>query len=97
MNADSGLFNERTTMAWHRTALALVAVGAFVARQTGSFAAAVVVLVAVMVAAASIVSGAEQRHQRREDGEAIATLRHNTAVTAAVTALSATSLLIIAA
>lgn len=60
-----GLPNERTTLAWSRTGLSVVAVGLLTARQLQSVLAGGVLMVAVVLIAGAMVARADRRHHRR--------------------------------
>jgi putative membrane protein len=64
---DDGLQNERTTLAWSRTALSMVAVGLLVARQSMSVVVGGVLLIVVLLVAVAMVVGADRRHHRRTE------------------------------
>jgi uncharacterized membrane protein YidH (DUF202 family) len=57
-----GAAQERTTLAWVRTALSLVALAALVARQSGSVPVAVLVLGFAVLAAGWLIVHIEHRH-----------------------------------
>lgn len=59
-----GLQNERTALAWRRTALACLVVGALLARQVGGLVG-VGVLVAVALAAGGVDLHAHRRYRHR--------------------------------
>lgn len=86
-------------MAWLRTAMALVAVGVLVARQSGSVAAGAVILVAVVLVAGSMLAEAEHRHHVRRPGrgagDVAGVLRHVAATATAATALAVCSAVIV--
>lgn len=63
---DPGLQNERTTLAWVRSALSFVAVGTLVAKQAGGAATFGVLMVLTLLTATLMAATAEQRHRRRE-------------------------------
>jgi hypothetical protein len=60
---DDGLHSERTALAWERSSLALVAVAALAARQSGRAWPGAVVLLAVIGVAAAIVVAARRRQR----------------------------------
>jgi uncharacterized membrane protein YidH (DUF202 family) len=62
---EPGSAQDRTAMAWVRTALSLVGVAALVARYSGSVAVAVLVLGVAAVAAAWLIVHVERRHPAR--------------------------------
>lgn len=93
---DPGLQNERTTLAWSRTALSVVALGAVTAKQSGRIGG--VLLVGVLVVAGVMVAHADRRHRRRNkrlrSGAAVGALAEAVAATGIVLALAACSLLV---
>jgi len=94
-----GLQNERTTMAWIRTALSLLGTGALAARQTGSGLAAAIVLGIAAVAAGGLIADAERRHEGRRAailaGDPVVALHHVAALAALVAALGLLSVLVV--
>lgn len=60
-----GLQNERTAMAWSRTALSLLGTGAVLAKQSRSVTVAVAVLVAVGAVATWILVHSSRQHRDR--------------------------------
>lgn len=100
MSTDAGgLQNERTTLAWQRTALSLAGVGAFVAKQSGSMGIAAALLAVVALVVGWMVTRADQLHRTRHgalrDGDPVVALHHVTAVAVLTTALAASSFLIV--
>lgn len=91
----AGLPNERTTLAWSRTALSVVALGALTARQSGSARFGAVLLVAVLLTAVAMSVRADRRHRRRTEqlrsGQAVGALAEVMAATGTVLALAACS------
>ncbi len=96
---DDGLQNERTTLAWVRTALSLLATGALVARQTSVTVAAVALLVLTVVTAVVMILESERRHHWRGHallaGDPVVALHHLLVTAAIATGLSVTGLLIV--
>ncbi len=95
---DPGLQNERTTLAWSRTALSVVALGALIARQSGSIFFGGVLLVVVLVVAGTMVLHSDRRHRRRNQrlrsGAAVGALAEVVAATGVVLALAACGLVV---
>lgn len=96
----SGLTNERTTMAWQRTALAFVAAGALVARQSHSAPIALPVLAGVVVVAGWMLVAAGRRYSHRggalRAGDPVVAVHHVATTAVAATALAVASLAIVA-
>jgi putative membrane protein len=94
---DAGLPNERTALAWTRTSLSIVAVGALVAKQSGSTAAAIAVIAAVALATGWLMTHNDRRHRSRHHGAAGASVApgHVAAIAAMVAALSVLSAVIV--
>ena len=96
-----GTQSERTTLAWVRSALSLVGVGALLAKQSDSVVLAVPVLVTVAAVAVWMIARAERRHHDRggvlEHGDPVVAFHQVAATTVAVTAMAAGSLLLVAA
>jgi uncharacterized membrane protein YidH (DUF202 family) len=94
-----GTQNERTTMAWTRTALAVAGCGVLVARQTGTGWAALAVLVVTATATGLLISSAERRYHARGQallsGDPVVAVRHVLLAAAVSAALGATALLTI--
>lgn len=63
---DPGLQNERTTLAWVRSALSFAAVGTLVAKQAGGAATFGVLMVLALLTATLMAATAERRHHGRE-------------------------------
>lgn len=59
---DDGLQNERTTLAWTRTAMSLLVTGALLARQTERSTLAVGVLALTGVTSTAMLIGGERRY-----------------------------------
>src|SRR3546814_19350438 len=64
---DPGLQNERTTLAWVRTALSFVAAGTLTGKQTGAGVTFAALVMASLAAAAVLVVTAERRYAHRYD------------------------------
>src|SRR3546814_12788303 len=64
---DPGLQNERTTLAWVRTALSFVAAGTLAGKQTGAGVTFAALVMASLAAAAVMVVTAERRYAHRYD------------------------------
>src|SRR3546814_20569579 len=62
---DPGLQNERTTLAWVRTALSFVAAGTLAGKQTGAGVTFAALVMASLPAAAGMVVTAERRSAHR--------------------------------
>src|SRR3546814_16597259 len=62
---DPGLQNERTTLAWVRTALSFVAAGTLAGKQTGAGVTFAALVMASLAAAAVMVVNAERRSAPR--------------------------------
>jgi uncharacterized membrane protein YidH (DUF202 family) len=96
-----GLQSERTALAWVRSALSLMAVGAIAARQAAATVLAAVLLVLVLGVAAWMIVGAEKRHRLRTQdggiGHGPPVLREAMLTGAVAVALSAVALLIVIA
>lgn len=94
-----GLPNERTTLAWQRTALSFIAAGALIARQSGSVVVAAVLFSGVASVAGWTLAASDDRHVARgqalESGDPVVVLRHVTAAAATSTVLAVAALLII--
>ena len=94
-----GTQNERTTMAWTRTALAVGGCGVLVARQTHAGWAALVVLIATAAAAGAMIYSAERRYHERgqalRSGDPIVAVPPVLLAATVATALGATALLTI--
>lgn len=94
-----GTQNERTTMAWTRTALAVAGCGVLVAKQTGTAWAAVAVLVATAAVAGLMIYSSEHRYHARGQallsGDPIVAVRHVLLAATVAAALGATALLTI--
>jgi uncharacterized membrane protein YidH (DUF202 family) len=94
-----GLPNERTTMAWQRTALSFVAAGALIARQSGSLVAAAAILGGVALVAGWTIAESDGRHHGRglalESGGPVTVLHHVAAAAATATILALTALVIV--
>ena len=95
----AGLQNERTSLAWVRTSLSLLGVGVLVAKQSGTLTVALGLMVVVAVVAGWVITETEVRHHARHQalqaGDPIVALHHVSAMAAVVTALAATSLVIV--
>jgi len=96
---DDGLQNERTTLAWVRTALALFGTGALVARHAGRSTVAVALLVASVAAAVGIILESERRHHWRghalRAGDPVLAVHHLLATALLTTALAAAGLALV--
>lgn len=97
---DDGLQNERTTLAWVRTALALLATGALAAKQAGGATVGLALLVLTVVVAVVMILESERRHRWRghalRAGDPVLAM-HHLLITAVVTAaLSGAGLVIVA-
>src|SRR5690606_488044 len=96
---DDGLQNERTTLAWVRTALTLLGTGALVARQAGGTEVAVALLVLSVVTAVVMILESERRHHWRGHallaGDPVVALHHLLATAAIATALAAVGVVIV--
>lgn len=92
-----GLQNERTTLAWIRTALSLLGTGVLAGKQSGSTAAAIVVILVAAGAAGVMILGSERRHHRRglalEAGDPVVGLHHLLATAAVTTAVCLAALM----
>ena len=97
---DDGLQNERTTLAWVRTALSLLATGALVAKQAGETVAAIALLALTVVAAVVMILESERRHQWRGHallaGDPVVAMHHLLVTAAIATGLSAAGVVIVA-
>jgi uncharacterized membrane protein YidH (DUF202 family) len=96
---DDGLQNERTTLAWVRTALALLATGALVARQTGEIVASIALLVLTVVTSVVMILESERRHHSRGHallaGDPVVAMHHLLVTAAIATGLSAAGVVIV--
>lgn len=97
---DDGLQNERTTLAWVRTALSLLATGALVAKQTGEAVVAIALLVLTVVTAVVMILESERRHTWRGHallvGDPVVAVHHLLVTAAIATGLSGAGLVIVA-
>lgn len=96
---DDGLQNERTTLAWVRTALALLGTGALVARQAGDATVAVALLGLAVVTAVVMILESERRHHWRgyalRAGDPVLAMHHLLATAALATAIAVAGLAIV--
>jgi uncharacterized membrane protein YidH (DUF202 family) len=92
-----GTQNERTTMAWTRTALAIAGCGVLVAKQTGSGWWALAVLAATAAVTGSLLYSSERRYHARGQallsGDAVVAVRHVLLAATVAAGLGATALL----
>lgn len=97
---DDGLQNERTTLAWVRTALGMLGTGALIARQAGGTEVAIALLVVTVVAAVVMILESERRHHWRGHallaGDPVVATHHLLATAAIATALAVVGLALIA-
>lgn len=98
--SDDGLQNERTTLAWVRTALAVLGCGALLAKQTSSIWAAAAVLAYASGAAGVMIYRSEHRHHVRDRalraGDPVIALHHVLATAIAACILSVGGLVLVA-
>jgi uncharacterized membrane protein YidH (DUF202 family) len=96
---DAGLQNERTTLAWLRSALSFVAAGMLVANQVESLPVAAVVLGGVLLAAGGMVGASERRHRRRNvslhEGRSVVSLPEVVLAAGAALGLAGTGLVLV--
>lgn len=94
-----GTQNERTTMAWTRTALAMTGCGVLVAKQTGTAWAALTILVTTATVTGLLIDSAERRYRARgqalRGGDPVVAVRHVLLAATVTMALGATALLTI--
>jgi putative membrane protein len=97
---DDGVANERTALAWQRTALSLVASGAVLAKASGSAIAAGVIFGVVALTAMLLVLHSDRRRHRRHSSrpwkEEVTAPVDLAVTTAIVVALAACGLIVIA-
>lgn len=67
--ADRGLQNERTALAWNRTALSIVGLGALLAKQTDSIPRAITILAMTAVMAGAVLVRADRRQVQRRHAQ----------------------------
>ncbi len=91
-----GTQNERTAMAWTRTALAVLGCGVLVAKQTGSGWAALAVLLSTAAVTGVMILGSERRYHARGqallNGDPVVVVRHLLLAAAVGAALGLTAL-----
>lgn len=90
---DPGLQNERTTLAWSRTTLSIVGLGALAAKESDSVVLGGTLLLVVGVATLAIADQTNRRHRRRNlrlrTGESVDAFAE-IAITTAIVVLLAT-------
>lgn len=96
---DGGLQNERTSLAWTRTALSMLGTGALLAKQADSIQLAVVVLVLVGALGTWLLVRAghhhRDRHGRLSAGADLEALPELAVITAAAVAFAAAGLVVL--
>ncbi len=94
-----GLQRERTSLAWSRTALSVLAVGALLAKQSGSLSLAVAVLALVVAASVGMLVLADRRHRTDHRATAphefVPATAENLAATVAVVVLALSGLVVL--
>lgn len=97
---DEGHPNERTTLAWVRTALSLLGTGALVAKQSGEALPAMAILTLTLATTVVMILESERRHHRRGhallQGDPVVAMHHLLITAGIVTALSAAGLATVA-
>lgn len=97
---DEGLPNERTTLAWVRTALSLLGTGALVAKQSGETITSIAILALTLGTTVAMIVESERRHHRRGhallEGDPVVAMHHLLITASLVTALSAAGLATVA-